>query len=726
MKNRSLLVVVIFLLVGIVPSLASATVDITCPDPLLPDSIIAGSTYSVSCSLDNKENVAKPIFVKFEAMESTEEFPVWLNDFSITATINSTLLNCIEKTNGTFYCYSVSEGNEYELNSGISTLHLNITSKLNLQPSDYDFSLSILTAVVGAPTGSYSDSSLSTDANNQILIDAPATGASLQIQTSQSITGASINITSYNSTLVNASIGIPSLNKYIEIEASQEIKNNLEWVIIKVYYTDSEVSATGIDESTLRLYYYNDTTSTWTAYNPPNGGVDTSNNYVWANTTHLSLWGVFGNSIPPIPSPPALGAGAAGFPTKSMSISSEDSITIAQGESQALRISVTNNATALYDVVVTLSGVDSSWFAPAVVGDLARGQTKEAKILITIPSDADIGDYAAKIVAKDGAGYFVSKDLTITVIAPAPTPTTTTIPTQPTTTTIPPTPGPSPITGFIVFVSSPLGTSLLLTVIIATVLILVFYKKWYIPRKIKKVGKEIEERDKMIHDVDEFERGQREDDEYNEMLRETLEAAKKYYPNAKIILEFGAGTGLFTELLVKAYTTSRLIICEPDLRFFEKAREKFADMENVELVQARAEYYEGMPVDLLIGAEAYHHIPDNEKRRFFDNQFQHLKDNGFLIIGDNFLPHYDKEEDRIKALHKFWDPYIKAKDEERKLSKTFKEAMQSAEEGRVEYKTCRAVMEEFVKETGFKIVECIILTEGIDDKGGYAVYVLSK
>lgn len=84
-------------------------------------------------------------------------------------------------------------------------------------------------------------------------------------------------------------------------------------------------------------------------------------------------------------------------------------------------------------------------------------------------------------------------------------------------------------------------------------------------KKIKKIGKEMEEKDRMIHDIDEFEQGQRDDDEYNNMLKTTLMAAKKYCPNAKIILEFGAGTGLFTELLAKAYTSSRLIICEPDL-----------------------------------------------------------------------------------------------------------------------------------------------------------------
>lgn len=210
------------------------------------------------------------------------------------------------------------------------------------------------------------------------------------------------------------------------------------------------------------------------------------------------------------------------------------------------------------------------------------------------------------------------------------------------------------------------------------------------------------------------------------MLEATNNASKKYCPKPEKALEFGAGTGLFTELFVKAYEKSKLIICEPDLRFFERVKEKFSHLKNMELVQARAEFYKGRPIDLIIGTEAYHHIPDKEKLRFFRNQFQHLKRNGFLIIGDNFLPYYEKEEDRIKALYKFWDPYIRNKRKKGALSKTFAEAMKCAEEGRVEYKTCRTIMERFAKIAGFKIVKYIELTRGIDKKGGYAVYVFSK
>jgi parallel beta-helix repeat protein len=91
------------------------------------------------------------------------------------------------------------------------------------------------------------------------------------------------------------------LNKYIQFELSESV--NVSWIIIRVYYTDAEVAAAGLDESTLRLEYYNETSATWTTYNPPQGGVNTAENYVWANTTHFSIFGIFGSA------PVSLGGG---------------------------------------------------------------------------------------------------------------------------------------------------------------------------------------------------------------------------------------------------------------------------------------------------------------------------------------------------------------------------------------------------------------------------------
>ncbi|MFQ5648015.1 MAG: NosD domain-containing protein, partial [Candidatus Aenigmatarchaeota archaeon] len=93
------------------------------------------------------------------------------------------------------------------------------------------------------------------------------------------------------------------LDKYVAI-TSELI--TLEWAIVKVHYTDGEVSARNLSESSLRLWYYNATADSWTEHNSgttgepcaaPCGSVNTSDNFVWANTTHFSLWGIGGSAV---------------------------------------------------------------------------------------------------------------------------------------------------------------------------------------------------------------------------------------------------------------------------------------------------------------------------------------------------------------------------------------------------------------------------------------------
>ncbi|MFA7707674.1 MAG: hypothetical protein WCX73_01880 [Candidatus Pacearchaeota archaeon] len=126
-----------------------------------------------------------------------------------------------------------------------------------------------------------------------------SSGLGIDLEINATSPGA-INITKYSQLPTNASsvVGLTELGIYFTIEADSDIINTLNSSIIKVYYSDAQVSALGIDESTLRLYYYNETSGLWTAYNSPLGGVDTTNNYVWAKTDHFSLWAVFGSLLP--------------------------------------------------------------------------------------------------------------------------------------------------------------------------------------------------------------------------------------------------------------------------------------------------------------------------------------------------------------------------------------------------------------------------------------------
>jgi len=97
--------------------------------------------------------------------------------------------------------------------------------------------------------------------------------------------------------------------KGIEISVDSTTSGELTWALIKIFYNDSELAAANIDESTLKIYFYNTTTGFWQP--EPNQGVDIVNNYIWANVTHFSLFGVFGSLVasPVLPSIPAGGGG---------------------------------------------------------------------------------------------------------------------------------------------------------------------------------------------------------------------------------------------------------------------------------------------------------------------------------------------------------------------------------------------------------------------------------
>jgi|GEM_PF-3160663 len=73
---------------------------------------------------------------------------------------------------------------------------------------------------------------------------------------------------------------------------------DLDYWILKIYYTDEELEASGIPEDELRIGYYNEDRGRWEFFDPPDGGVNEAENYVWARITHFSTFGVFGDEAP--------------------------------------------------------------------------------------------------------------------------------------------------------------------------------------------------------------------------------------------------------------------------------------------------------------------------------------------------------------------------------------------------------------------------------------------
>jgi hypothetical protein len=79
----------------------------------------------------------------------------------------------------------------------------------------------------------------------------------------------------------------------------QIIVNNTDITVnatIRIYYTFEQLEASGLDESTLKIHYWNTTLNQWI---PIESHVNTDEHYVWASIGHFSLWVIMGQSAAP-------------------------------------------------------------------------------------------------------------------------------------------------------------------------------------------------------------------------------------------------------------------------------------------------------------------------------------------------------------------------------------------------------------------------------------------
>jgi hypothetical protein len=173
---------------------------------------------------------------------------------------------------------------------------------LNLVSAENNSGFSIATILLHeSAKGFYTNNTISTIANATTIINATTTSNTviiLQVITTSNVTNSSITIIDYSSTpsgITNlTTIGIYGLNKFFDISVGSSLNSSLRWVVINISYNESEVNASGLNESSLRIYYYNSTSGNWSSYDTPFGGVNTTSNYVWANTTHFSYYSLGG------------------------------------------------------------------------------------------------------------------------------------------------------------------------------------------------------------------------------------------------------------------------------------------------------------------------------------------------------------------------------------------------------------------------------------------------
>jgi hypothetical protein len=117
-----------------------------------------------------------------------------------------------------------------------------------------------------------------------------------------SVTGAwtgTINVTS-----VALPQAPPETLKYIGLYVNVTIIGTLTYANITIKYNESDIA--GVEESTLRMYYWNMSEGKWKSCDEiGRTGVDLENKVVWANVTHLTIFAPMAEKITEMPRLPA-------------------------------------------------------------------------------------------------------------------------------------------------------------------------------------------------------------------------------------------------------------------------------------------------------------------------------------------------------------------------------------------------------------------------------------
>jgi len=101
------------------------------------------------------------------------------------------------------------------------------------------------------------------------------------------------------------------------------------------------------------------------------------------------------------------------------------------------------------------------------------------------------------------------------------------------------------------------------------------------------------------------------------------------------ILDLGAGTGLFSGMVLQKYPNARLTLVDFSEKMLEKARERFRGSDRVRYVVGDYTDLElAQTFDFVVSSLSIHHLTHEGKRRLFVRVYRWLNDGGVFVNAD--------------------------------------------------------------------------------------------
>src|SRR3989338_6786257 len=118
-----------------------------------------------------------------------------------------------------------------------------------------------------------------------------SSGLLLNITVNEDVTNSNISVREFTNSSMNI---LKPLRSFMDIKIDGNLKISLNRSMAEIQYSDNDISSNNINESTLKIYYYNESNNTWV---PLSSEVDLASNVVKAALPHFSIYGVFGSEI---------------------------------------------------------------------------------------------------------------------------------------------------------------------------------------------------------------------------------------------------------------------------------------------------------------------------------------------------------------------------------------------------------------------------------------------
>ncbi len=222
----------------------------------------------------------------------------------------------------------------------------------------------------------------------------------INISLSAVLNNVSMSVAEYNSAPNLSTLAKYHMGKFIEIQ----FPFTFEWAVIRLYYKVGELGE--LDEASLRLYFYNESSGSWIA---GNSGVNKTRNYVWANTTHMSVWGIFGDLVQATTSIPGSGSSSrnsdsgSGGCSSSYSLLAPEIMIVTENSTVNLSVTLSNTGTCGLPPKAIKLKVPKSWAGSNVTTRyLGAYESQSLNMTVRIPSNAS-GSHNITASAKTGS-----------------------------------------------------------------------------------------------------------------------------------------------------------------------------------------------------------------------------------------------------------------------------------------------------------------------------------